>query len=596
MPEISLRDVMVSFGGPPLLEHVDFVIDTGERIGLLGRNGAGKSTLLHVLTGAIVPDAGEVIRRQGVRVGALPQNVPRDLSGSVSEYLHNALAADGLEEWEIEKRIDQALTILRLQANENVAQLSAGLKRRVLLARTLAQEPDVLLLDEPTNHLDLDVIESLEEYLLRRSGALVFVTHDRRFLQHLATRILDVDRGNVRSFACDYRSYVERKEALLEAEAKANADFDKKLAKEEVWVRRGVKARLTRNQGRVRALEAMRAQRRARREFTGNISVQVQEAERSGQLVIDVEEMSYSPTSAPLIQNFTSLISYGDRIGIVGPNGCGKTTLLKLLLKQIKPQQGIIRHGTRLEIAQFDQLHNTLDDNKTAQENICEKGNMVTVGGSSRHIIGYLGDFLFTPEQVRRSIQNLSGGERNRLQLAKLLARPCNLLILDEPTNDLDLETLELLENLLIEYKGTLIVVSHDREFLDNVVTSLLVFEGPGNLREFVGGYEDWQRQRGTQNKTAAVVTSEKKPERKTEKSRRLSYQEKRELETLPSLIDDLEKEKSNCLEMMAKPEFYKQDGTEIATTTARLKELEEKLKTSYARWETLEAIANNAN
>lgn len=596
MPEISLRDVMVSFGGPPLLEHVDFVVDAGERIGLLGRNGAGKSTLLHVLTGAIVPDAGEVIRRQGVRVGALPQNVPRDLAGSVFEYLYSALAADGLEEWEIEKRIDQALGILRLQANENVEQLSAGLKRRVLLARTLAQEPDVLLLDEPTNHLDLDVIESLEEYLLRRSGALVFVTHDRRFLQRLATRILDVDRGNVRSFACDYRSYVERKEALLEAEAKANADFDKKLAKEEVWVRRGVKARLTRNQGRVRALEAMRAQRRARREFTGNISVQVQEAERSGQLVIDVEEMSYSPSTAPLIQDFTSLISYGDRIGIVGPNGCGKTTLLKLLLKQIKPQQGLVRHGTRLEIAQFDQLHNTLDDTKTAQENICEKGNMVTVGGNSRHIIGYLGDFLFTPEQVRRSIQNLSGGERNRLQLAKLLARPCNLLILDEPTNDLDLETLELLENLLIEYKGTLIVVSHDREFLDNVVTSLLVFEGPGNLREFVGGYEDWQRQRGTKNKTAANVISEKKPEKKIEKSRRLSYQEKRELDSLPSLIDDLEKKKSACLEKMAKPEFYKQDGTEIATTTARLKELEEKLKTAYARWETLEAIANNAN
>ncbi|MBW2242645.1 MAG: ATP-binding cassette domain-containing protein [Deltaproteobacteria bacterium] len=592
MAELVCRKVSVSFGGPMLLDGIDLAIEEGQRVGLLGRNGCGKSTLLRILGGTLAPDEGELVERRGVRVAGLEQEVPRAMKGTVTTQLESALAGGpALEEWEVESRIHQVIGQLGLQADAAVAAMSAGSKRRVLLARALVMNPDVLLLDEPTNHLDVEAIRGLEEFLQRRSGSLVFVTHDRTFLQSLATRIVDLDRGVLRSYDCDYETYLERRDARLEVELNANAQFDKLLAREEAWVRQGLKARRTRNMGRVRALEGLRKQRDGRREEAGRVRAQVQEAERSGKVVIRAKELRHGYQGQNLFDGFSCEIQRGDRIGILGPNGCGKTTLLQILLKEIEPDAGSVLHGTKFAVARFDQLHSVLDETKTVQENVCDEGDLVTVGGKARHVMGYLGDFLFTPEQVRGPITRLSGGERSRLQLARLLARPCNVLVLDEPTNDLDLETLELLEELLLEFQGTLLLVSHDRAFLDNVVTSTLVFEGDGELNEYVGGYRDWLRVVASRESQEATKPALAKARPATPRTRKPSYKEKTELEGMPSRIESMETEKREIEAKMADPSFYRSEAKTIARSTARLQELVELLEQAYARWEELEAI-----
>jgi len=563
--------------------------------------------------------------------------------------------ADATADWEAEARADRLVSLLRLDPDARVETRSAGMKRRVLLGQALARDPDVLLLDEPTNHLDIESIAHLEDALLRRKGALVFVTHDRAFLRRLATRVLDLDRGVLSSHACDYDTFLRRKDAALEAEAERAAQFDKKLAKEEAWIRKGIKARRTRNEGRVRRLQDLREQRRARRETAGSARAKVIEADRSGRVVIRADDVSYAYDSVegaasvsgtpgagtpgggavgagatgggavgdaggdaggqdgprPIVRRFSTEIQRGDRVGILGPNGSGKTTLIRLLLGELEPRSGRVDRGTNVEVVRFDQLHATLDPSKTVQENVSPDSDMLTVGGQRRHVIGYLQDFLFTPGQIRGSIRELSGGERNRLQLACVLARPCNLLVLDEPTNDLDLETLEVLEGMLLDYEGTLLLVSHDREFLDRVVTSTLVFEGDGVVKEYAGGYSDWLLQREPPDGSTSTTGSKsparsksatgtnKKPsdvDRKgrdrRDRPRRLSYKEKQELEALPARLEELEAERDRLHEKMADPDFFKQGGEEIATATARLEALERDLAAAYERWEQLEAIA----
>ncbi len=592
MAELGLENVMVTFGGTPLLERVSLQIERGERIGLLGRNGSGKSTLLRVLSGDLAPDAGLVVRRQGVRIAGLSQQVPTSMPGTVNESIHLALKRAGVEEgWQSESRCDQVITQLGLDPDARVDTLSAGAKRRVLLAQALAIDPDVLLLDEPTNHLDIDTIQNLEEHLVRRGGALVLVTHDRAFLQAVATRILDLDRAKLRAFDCRYDQYLERKEAVLAAERHEAAEFDKKLAQEEVWIRRGIEARRTRNMGRVRALKAMREDRIARRDEVGRAKAVVQEASRSGQIVLRAQGLTQSFGGRELFGGFSLDVQRGDRIGIVGPNGCGKTTLIKILLGELEPEGGTIKHGTNLEVARFDQLHATLDHSKTIQENLSGDGDTVMVGGVARNIIGYMKDFLFRPEQVREPVSRLSGGERNRVQLAKILARPCNLLVLDEPTNDLDLETLELLEDLLLEYQGTLLLVSHDRAFLDEVVTSIVVFD-EGRVTESVGGWSDWVgRKRKMELAKSPTKARAKAAPEAAPKPRKLTYGEKIELEKLPARIDALEKDKHDVETAMSDPAFYKSSAAAIAAKTARLAELGRELDATYARWEMLSQL-----
>ncbi len=594
MAELSVRNLSLSFGGAPLLDGLELHVEKGERIALLGRNGCGKSTLLRVLTGTLEPDDGEIAPRPGLRIAGLEQEVPGRLAGTVGEQLAEAAAgATEDHDWEREERMSRLLRELRLDPESSAADLSAGTKRRLMLARALIAQPDILILDEPTNHLDIEAISNLEERLLGWRGSLIFVTHDRAFSNRLANRIIDLDRGTLKSYDCDYTTYLDRKEADLEKEERDNAEFDKKLAKEEVWLKRGIKARRTRNQGRVRALMELRKERAARRERQGTVNVQLQQADRTGTVVIRTKEIAKAYDSNVLFENLSLEIQRGDRIGFVGPNGCGKTTLLEILLGENEPDSGEVRHGTKLEIARFDQLHTNLDPTKTLQENVCDYGDTVQVGEVSRHIMGYLQDFLFTPAQILGPIDKLSGGERNRLQLAKILARPCNVLVLDEPTNDLDLETLELLEELLMEFKGTLLLVSHDRQFLDNVVTSTIVFEEGAGLREFVGGYSDW-RECVTKVETAKPTAEPKakKAKPKTDKPRRLTFNEKRELEGLPAKIEELETEKATVEESMAAPEFYQGDGEAIRTATARLAELTSELEEAYERWTSLESLA----
>lgn len=605
MAELGFNQVSFSYGGAPLLDNVDLQIERGERVGLLGRNGSGKSTLLKLLAGELHPDSGEVMRRNDLRIATLSQAVPSDLNGTVASYLADELARDphasSGHEWEVEGSLERILSQLALSADDEIQTLSAGTKRRLLLARALIMEPDLLLLDEPTNHLDLDAIEQLEGLLQRRTGALVLVTHDRAFLRRTANRILDLDRGALRSYSCNYETFLERRDALLEAEAGANAEFDKKLAQEEAWLKKGVRARRTRNMGRVRSLEAMRKDRRERRERVGEVRARVTEAERSGQVVLKVNGLEKSFGEKRVIRDFSTVIDRGDRIGIIGPNGCGKSTLISLLLGELEPDSGTIKRGTKLEVARFDQLHGTLDNDRTVQENVCEEGDTVTVGGVSRHIIGYLRDFLFTPEQIRGRIDKLSGGERNRLQLARILARECNLLVLDEPTNDLDLETLEMLEQLLADYQGTLLLVSHDREFLDNVVTSTLVFRENGELVENVGGFEDWTRHLKAESaelaapavKKAAGSAGKARAKPSTASGvRRRTYKEKLELEILPDRIEELEGERDRRLQEMADPAYFKQSGAELTTKQAQLEDLQAELATALARWEELEELA----
>ena len=592
MPLLSLNEVSLTFAGPALLDCVSLQIDDGERLGLLGRNGAGKSTLLKILQGTLAPDAGEVVRQQGVRVASLQQDVPLDLAGPVRDYLHHVCGVTTSDtSWEIETQIDQAAHDLLLDLDAPIETLSAGSKRRVLLAAALVRDPDVLILDEPTNHLDIDAIQHLEETLQRRRGTLVFVTHDRSFLRNLSTRILDLDRGQVRSYRSGYDAYLAQREEELRVEAEQEALFDKKLAQEEAWLRRGIKARRTRNEGRVRALEALRDERGARRDETGRVKAQLQEADKSGRVVLRCKDVTFGYDGPPIVQGFSAKLMRGDRIGILGPNGCGKTTLIEMLLGNLAPREGTVTAGTKLEVAHFEQLHDVLDDRKTVLENLGEGRETISVGAGERHIVGYLRDFLFTPEQIQGPITRLSGGERRRLQLAKILSRPCNVLVLDEPTNDLDLETLELLEDILIEFEGTLLVVSHDRTFLDNVVTSTLVFEGDGQWREYVGGYEDWLRQRKADEPAPVAKTAKPPAGRPTARARKASFKEKRELGELPGRIEVLEAEKQALFELMASPSFYTTRSADVAPTRQRLARLEDEIHVTYARWMELEAL-----
>lgn len=630
---VSLQGVRLAFGGPEVLDGINLQIEPGERVCLVGRNGEGKSTLLKIISGEMLPDAGEVLKPQGVKIAALSQEVPPDLSGTVFEVVAGGLGGlvgllsayhavssrlahenspglmDELQQiqheiesqggWQLHQRVETVLSRLRLDPDVPVAGLSGGYKRRVLIARAVVNEPDLLLLDEPTNHLDLESIGWLEDFLREFAGALLFITHDRRFLQTLATRIIEIDRGRLTDWPGDYASYLARRQAELEAEATQNALFDKKLSQEEAWIRQGIKARRTRNEGRVRALKALRNERQARREKTGSAEMRLNEAERSGRLVLEAKAISYAYEGLPLIRDFSTTIMRGDKIGIIGPNGSGKTTLLKLLLGSLEPQQGSVRWGTRLEVAYFDQHRAQLDDTKSVMYNVADGFENVTVNGRTRHIIGYLGDFLFPPERARSPVKVLSGGERNRALLAKLFTKPSNVLVMDEPTNDLDTDTLELLEEMLMEYEGTVLLVSHDREFLNNIVTSTIVFEGAGRLVEYVGGYDDWLRQRGSAA-TADTARPEKKESRpgprpsarpKPERPRTLTFKENRELETLPPLIETLEKERDGLYAALADPAFYRTEGGRIPEIKAQIAETEEKIAAAYARWEALEAV-----
>ncbi|WP_425400565.1 ATP-binding cassette domain-containing protein [Aeoliella sp.] len=590
----ELRELTIAYRGPALLDDVSCQIEQGQRIGLLGRNGAGKTTLMRLLAGDVQPDHGEVVITAGSRVAILPQDVPQHLPGTIAEVVGAALHEHDphLEEWDVGPRVDKLLSRMGLDGSLEAQSLSSGMKRRVLLAQTLVTEPDLLLLDEPTNHLDIDAITWLEELLLGWPTTLLFITHDRAFLRRLATRILEIDRGRIFDWSCDYDTFLVRKEQALDAEEKQNALFDKRLAEEEAWIRQGIKARRTRNEGRVRALEAMREERAQRRERVGKSKLEIQSSQKSGALVAKAEGISFAYGDQPIVADFSTDIMRGDKIGIIGPNGAGKTTLLKLLLGQLKPQQGSVRLGTKVEVAYFDQLRRTLDGDQTVQENVGEGSDSVTINGRSRHVLGYLQDFLFTPERARTEVRFLSGGEQNRILLAKLFAKPANVIVMDEPTNDLDAETLEMLEERLIEFDGTLLVVSHDRAFLNNVVTSVIAFE-PGGAREYVGGYDDWVRQRKVETpaekpKPAAKSNAAKSGESKPQTTK-LSYKDQRELEMLPGLIEKLEAETLELTAAMSDPEFFKKSPDEISTASERMKQLNDELAHAYERWEELE-------
>ncbi len=598
---LSLRQIDLAFGGPALLSGINLQINKGERICLLGRNGAGKSSLLRLLAGELPPDQGVIDRRQGLRVTDLPQDLPADLSGRIGNVVAAGLAEsngsasqDREDDWTGQQRVAQILSRLGLDAEADTATLSGGLKRKVLLARALVSEPDILLLDEPTNHLDITTINWLEDFLKRSEMTLVFVTHDRAFLRALATRIIELDRGKLFDFACGYDTFLQRKEELLYNESEEWRRFDKKLAEEEVWIRKGIKARRTRNEGRVRALKKMRDEFSARRQRQGKVRLNLQDAERSGKLVAKVENISFGYGEQPIVSNFSTTVLRGDRIGIIGPNGVGKTTLLKLLLGKLEPQKGQAKLGTKLQLLYFDQLREQLDPDKTVQQNLSGDQDTVLIGDKPRHVIGYLQDFLFTPERARSPVRILSGGERNRLLLARLFTRPGNILVLDEPTNDLDLETLDLLEEQLAEFSGTIFLVSHDRDFLNRVVTSTIAFEGEGRVAEYVGGYDDWLRQRTTQQPPAAKNKAPKQEKPAKTRPRKLSFKERQEFETLPQRIEELETEQESLHQQMADPAFYKESGDQVAVVKARLEELENKLEQAYDRWGELEQVGDS--
>lgn len=583
-----------------MLDEVSCQIHRGQRIGLLGRNGAGKSTLLRMLCGQIEPDGGEIGFAPGTSVSLLPQDVPREIRGIVSEVVAGGLPPgndDPETSWRDEQRVEHILSRMQLDGESQFETLSSGMKRRVLLARALVQEPDLLLLDEPTNHLDIDAIEWLEQFLASWDTTLMFVTHDRMFLRKLADRIVELDRGRLFDWSCDYDTFLKRKEAALAAEEKQNALFDKRLAQEETWIRQGIKARRTRNEGRVRALQRMRRERQERKTDSGRVRMELHQDLRSGNLVAHAENVSFAYGDHTVIRDFSTAIMRGDKIGIIGPNGVGKTTLLRVLLGQLVPTQGDIRMGTNLQIVYFDQLRAQLKEDETVQENVGDGYDTVCVGGQTKHIIGYLQDFLFTPERARTLVRFMSGGERNRILLARLFAKPANVVVLDEPTNDLDTETLELLEELLVEYAGTVLLVSHDRAFLNNVVTGTIAFEGD-QLKDYVGGYDDWLRQRPekTQSEQDADVqaktTMSSQVAKPKTRDRGLTYKEKQELATLPEKIERLEAEIENLHTTMATPDFYKRSGEEIATETAALRQLEDQLAEAYHRWDELEERA----
>lgn len=630
MSLISLQAITLSYGLPPLLDGVDLSIERGERICLIGRNGTGKSTLLKVISGEVPADGGERRVPQGVVIARLTQELPKEAEGCVfdvvagglgtlgaliqewfdlSHHLTGGDEAGGLERlsrvqhdleaaggWDLEQRVERVVSRLGLDPTAAFAALSGGLQRRVLLARALVMEPDLLLLDEPTNHLDIASIDWLEAFLLDYPGAVLFVTHDRSFLRRLATRILELDRGALTDWPGDYDNYLRRREERQNAEALANARFDRKLSDEEVWIRQGIKARRTRNEGRVRALKSLREERRARREQGGTARIRLDEAERSGRLVVEALGVDYAWGAKPVIKGLDTLILRGDKIGIVGPNGAGKSTLLKLLLGELAPQAGEIRRGTNLQVAYFDQLRAQLDETRSVQDNVAGGSDQVDVGGQSRHVLSYLKDFLFSPERARQPVCALSGGERNRLLLAKLFTRPANLLVLDEPTNDLDAETLELLEELLLDFQGTILLVSHDRALLDNVVTGTLVLEGEGRVQDYVGGYTDWLRQRDAAAAlTAAPIQTQApaqaKPQARKTAPVKLSFKEERELAVLPGRIEAMETEQGQLHARLADPGLYQQGGDAVTAIQTRLAALEAELAEVYARWESLEAV-----
>ncbi len=626
MSLVNLVNVDYSVGGPLLLDQVSLSIERGERICVVGRNGAGKSTLLRLVAGEIRPDDGELRVQDGVRVAKLAQEVPHDVDGSVFDVVAAALGElggwlarfhhlthhldqpgaaaemarvqariEGVRGWDLDRRVNLVLQRLELPEDLEFAALSGGMKRRVLLARALVTDPDVLLLDEPTNHLDIEAIAWLEGFLLEFPGSVVFVTHDRRFLRALATRIVEIDRGAVTSWPGDYDNYLRRREERLHAQAQAEAHFDRKLAQEEVWIRQGIKARRTRNEGRVRALEAMRRERSERRARAGTAKLQVGNAGASGRRVIDVDDIHYAWGDRPIVAGLTTTIQRGDRVGLIGANGSGKTTLLRLLLGQLEPQAGEVRLGTQLEIAYFDQHRAHLREDASALDNVAEGREFIEVNGARKHALGYLQDFLFAPERARAPITALSGGERNRLLLAKLFAKPSNLLVMDEPTNDLDVETLELLEELLAAYPGTLLLVSHDRDFLDNVVTSTLALEGDGRVGEYVGGYSDWLRQyrppvARKPRPAPAPATPRAEMADAPPARRKLGYKESRELEALPARIEALEARIAGLGARMQEPAFYQQDGAAIVAANAELSAFQAELDAAYARWQALEA------
>jgi len=629
MALLALRDISLSFTHPPLLDGISLSIDEGERVCLIGRNGEGKSTLLKIISGDVQADEGERLLRREARFARLEQDVPQgmggrvfdvvadglgDIAGMVKEYhaasaelahdtgdkaldrlsrAQQALeAADG---WQIEQQVEQLVSRMQLDPEADFSSLSGGMKRRVLLARALANGPDLLLLDEPTNHLDVESIAWLEEFLLNWRGALVFITHDRGFLRRLATRIVELDRGQLQDFPCDYDEYLRRRAEMDNAEALENARFDKMLAQEETWIRQGIKARRTRNEGRVRRLKDMREQFSERRRRQGKAKLSLNAGDRSGKLVCEAVDASYAWEGRPIVRNLNTSILRGDRIGIIGPNGCGKTTLLNLLLGRLQPDSGAIDLGTRLEIAYFDQLRDQLDLEKTVLDNVAGGSDKVEINGRSKHVISYLGDFLFPPKRCRQPVKALSGGERNRLLLAKLFTRPANVLVLDEPTNDLDLETLELLEELLMEFQGTLLLVSHDRAFLDNVVTSTLVFEADALVNEYVGGYQDWLRQRPNDSPAPSPAAGKSGPAAAgaagaPAKPKKRSYKDQRELDLLPARIEELEDEMQQLQQQLADPQAYAELGADgLAKLGDRLRQVEQQLEQCFERWEALE-------
>jgi len=628
MSLIALQNISIHFGGPLILDTISVQIDKKQRICLLGRNGSGKSTLMKILAGEILPYQGLVQKRPATRISYFSQEIPEDMDSSVFHIVAKGLGIQGallekyhLEEirladnpesdheafnqlhdqmdahnaWAAVEEINQILSRMALPADWQYNNLSGGQKRRVMLAAALVSKPDLLLLDEPTNHLDIDSINWMEEFLVRQNITLLFVTHDRMLLKRLATRIIELDRGKLADWSCDYETFLKRKQAVLDAEEKEWKEFDKKLSQEETWIRKGIKARRTRNEGRVRSLKKMREERRARRQKEGTATIQVSQAGLSGKSVIEARNIVFSYDDDPLIKDFNTRISRGDKIGIIGPNGCGKTTLANILLKKIAGFSGSVAHGSNLAITYFDQLRGQLDDSKNVWENVLPNGEMVFFDGGTLHIISYLQNFLFTPERAKTSIKNLSGGERNRLLLAKLFTQPANFLILDEPTNDLDAETLELLEELLINFKGTLLLISHDREFLNNVVTSIYAFGENGSVKEFIGGYDDWLRQSESLpvNAQTAPKPSKKEAYQQEKKARRkfkLSFNDARELKSLPDIIEKMETEIAALHAKMSEPGFYK-NHEEVKKSNEHLKKMESELGQAYTRWEELDSL-----
>jgi ABC transport system ATP-binding/permease protein len=611
MALISLQELTQSYVGPPLLDHIDYQIEVGDRIGLLGRNGAGKSTLLKLLAGKLTPDFGAINTSPGTKIAMLDQDVPLDITGSIVEIVREGAKVDSDEEqedWQIECQVDQILSRMQLNPETRFESLSSGMKRRVLLARALAVKPDFLLLDEPTNHLDLEAILWLEEFLQQHVSSFMFVTHDRMFLRRMANRILEIDRGRIFDWTCNYDQFLVRKEQVLAAEEKEQALFDKRLAAEEVWIRKGIKARRTRNEGRVRALESMRVERSQRREKIGTTNLQIQEGQKSGNLVIGLDNISFSYQGHPVIRNFSTVVMRGDKVGIIGANGAGKSTLLKLMLGKLQPTKGAVKLGTNLQVAYFDQLREQLNPNDTVQNNVGDGYDMIQLEGGKKHVLGYLQDFLFTPERARTQVKFLSGGEKNRLLLAKLFAKPANIIVLDEPTNDLDAETLEMLEERITQFSGTMITVSHDRTFLNNVVSSVISFEA-GDVREYVGGYDDWQRQ--FNQKQDRLKTNQQNTEKerlsaqdasstssltveKTDPTRRLKYKERLELEQLPGEIEKLESEIDRINRLIGDPEFYRRPKQEIVSLRQELETSQAQLTAAYSRWDELDAKAQS--